>query len=63
MKHAATAAGWIATLALGALLGWLAAQVRLFDSPWAVAMLALLIVVLIGIGAHAYTHLWDEDDD
>lgn len=62
MKHAAAAAGWIATLALGVLLGLLAARFRLFDSPWAVAALALLVGVLIVTGVRAYRHLWDEDE-
>lgn len=63
MKHAATALGWIATLGLGGLLGWLAAQVRLLDSPWAVAALVLVYVVVGGYLVHGYMHLWDEEDD
>lgn len=62
MKHVVTAAGWIALTALGLLLGLLAARVRLFDSPWAVVALVLLVVFLIGIGVHAGSHLWNEDD-
>ena len=51
------------TLAAGVGLGAIAARFRLLDSPWVVAALGVVMLLMIVVGIWAMAQPWDGWDD